>query len=100
LIIISAKGVFNIYKKEKITQENLINAEEELKNINEREIFLNTQIDKIGTENGKEKELKNKYNIVKENEKVIVIVDEKKENENFNLDEKTGFWAWVSDIFR
>ncbi|MEK7182340.1 MAG: hypothetical protein AAB334_00680 [Patescibacteria group bacterium] len=100
LTVIFAKGAWNVYKKERITDENLINAERELASIKEREYFLNTQIGTAGTQKGIEKELRIKFDIVKESEKVIIIVDKEKNTEKNNIESKISFWNWIKDIFK
>ena len=99
LTIIFAKGVWNVYKKERITNENLINAEKELAGIREREDFLNTQINTTGTQKGIEKEIRIIYDVVKEGEKMIIIVDKEKDIKEYSTKGKTDFWSWIKDIF-
>ena len=99
LTVIFGKGAWNMYEKERIANENLINAERELSVIKERENFLNTQINTTGTQKGIEKELRKKFDVVKEGEKVIMIVDKKEGTENSVIKDKTGFWNWIKSIF-
>lgn len=99
LTVIFGKGAWNMYKKERIANENLINAERELINIKEREGFLNVQISTAGTQKGIEKEIRKKFDVVKEGEKVIMIVDKSEDTENLDTGNKTGFWKWFSNIF-
>jgi len=99
LTIIFAKGAWNVYKKERITNENLINVEKELAGIKEREDFLNTQINTVGTQKGIEKEIRIIYDVVKEGEKMIIIVDKEKDMEKYNTKDETDFWNWIKDIF-
>ncbi|MBU3968726.1 hypothetical protein KJ991_00735 [Patescibacteria group bacterium] len=100
LTIIFAKGAWNVYKKERITNENLINVEKELAGIKEREDFLNTQINTVGTQKGIEKEIRIIYDVVKEGEKMIIIVDKEKDMEKYNTKDETDFWNWIKDIFQ
>ncbi|TSD02648.1 MAG: hypothetical protein Athens071416_584 [Parcubacteria group bacterium Athens0714_16] len=82
LTVIFGKGAWNMYEKERIANENLINAERELSVIK-----------------GIEKELRKKFDVVKEGEKVIMIVDKKEGTENSVIKDKTGFWNWIKSIF-
>ncbi|MFA5838599.1 MAG: septum formation initiator family protein [Candidatus Paceibacterota bacterium] len=99
LIVVFLKATWNVYKKEKITRDNLNNAQDELNGIKEREVFLVEQIEKTKTEKGIEEEIRSKFNVVKEGEKVIVIVNEKEKPKIIESNETDSFWNWVKGIF-
>lgn len=100
LIVVFLKATWNVYKKDKITRDNLNNAQEELNGIKGRETFLIEEIEKTKTEKGIEQEIRSKFNVVKEGEKVIMIVDEKEKPKIIENNETSGFLGWIESIFQ
>ena len=100
-VIFVAKGAWGIYKKERDTRENFRAALMELENAKNRESVLKNQLEKLNTESGVEKEIRDRFNVVKEGENVAIIVEPQKEDlKNKNEDERSGFWSWIKDIFK
>ena len=81
LIIFTLKGVWNIYLKYNESAENRQNIEEHLADVSLREGFLTSEIARLKTKEGIEREIREKFNVKKEGEEVAVIV---------TPDEKTG----------
>ena len=46
----------------------------ELQNIQDREVFLNSEINRLSTDEGVEEEIRSKYSVAKPGEELIVIV--------------------------
>ena len=56
---------------------------------------------RLQTEDGKEEIIREKYQVAREGEKMVIIVDEK---DNVSLTEKEdidhSFWGWIKRIFK
>lgn len=94
-------GIY-IKKNEAVTLDERMEAE--LLDLRQRKDELEKKIYDLQTEAGIEKEVRNKFNVQKEGEKVLVIVDKPDENDKNNLDgEGNGFfskiWNWIKNIF-
>ena len=78
LLVISffiLKGVWNVYKKQETSRDNLIKTKENLDNLREREKMLSSEIERLKTVSGQEEEIRVRYGLVKPGEEVLVIVD-------------------------
>lgn len=77
LLIIFAlvKGVWSIYQKERETYEGRARAEQELADLDEREAHLRGEIARLRSPAGMEEALRQQFDMAKEGEGVIVIVD-------------------------
>jgi cell division protein FtsB len=86
----------NIETKNK--KEDVLNRIDDLK---EREASLSVDINKLGTEEGQEEIIREKYQVAKAGEKVVTIVDEDNKSGNTISGRKThGFWNWIKGIFK
>lgn len=72
---ILCKGVWGVYNKSQLSLENLERERKELEKLSVREKNLASSIDYLKTEQGIEDEIRTKFRVVKEGEKVVVIVD-------------------------
>jgi len=68
-------STWDVYRKAKETAEKRGQAQAELDKLKEQEEYLRSQIDRLSTEKGIEEEVRTKFNVAKEDEGVIVIVD-------------------------
>ncbi len=75
LVALLGRGVWGIYSKQLIAVENRFEAERELAALAAREQFLESEVNKLTTENGIALEIREKYNVRKPGEEVVVIVD-------------------------
>jgi len=66
-----------------------------------REDSLNSDISKMQTKEGIEEIIRDKYQVVKKGEKMVVIVDNKDVNNTTSSQTNShGFWNWVKNIFK
>ncbi len=80
-------------------------AEEELNQLSQRIDDLNMEISELNTEEGKEGVIRVKYQVAKEGEKVLSIVEEDQiEKEEAEVEEKKqdrkSFFDWLKNIFQ
>lgn len=93
--------IFDLVKKQKETVKNKNLVLNEIKELSEREKILLENIDKLKTQKGTEQEIMSKYQVVKNGEKMVVIVDENDQNKTGEeREEKNNFWSWLRDFFK
>ncbi len=96
ILVFTAKGVFNIYLR---NRESVLARNEtamRLKDLEGRKELLNLEISRLNENDGIEREIREKFNVVKPGENVAIIVpDEIVETK----EEKSGFferfWNWL-----
>lgn len=69
-------GAWGIWKKSKQSQHTLEVAQSELDRLKEREGSIEKRIERLGTETGIEEEIRSKFDVVKEGENIIVIIED------------------------
>lgn len=91
IVVFILRGVWGVYQKKVRSSENLAKAEMELVELRKREAELATDIERINTTHGIEAEIVTKYNVAKEGERVIHILENEEVAEEVTVEEK-GFW--------
>jgi cell division protein FtsB len=83
LIVVAflVKSNYNIYKKNQIAKINRDESDRKLALLRQKSDHLTDQLKKLETERGVEEELRNKFQITKSGEEVLVVVDEEGEGE-------------------
>jgi cell division protein FtsB len=98
-IVLAVNAVWGVYKKQRLTKENLAQTATTFDSLQAREKMLSSEIEKLKTEAGKEEEIREKYGLVKPGEEVIVVVND---SDNDNLDQdstQNSFWKKIKDWF-
>ena len=70
-----ANGAWGVYKKASFAKENRELAEKELHDLNEREAALQEEMTRLNTPRGLEEEIRQKFDVGREGEQLIVLVD-------------------------
>jgi len=100
ILILFGYKIIDLIQKERETayKKNLIL--DKIDSLQGRESSLSLDISKLETEEGKEEVIREKYQVAKEGEKMVIIVDEENKDSSVT-EEKTshGFWNWVKKIF-
>lgn len=100
LVLFGYKIIFLIEKQRETTHKRELSLNE-INDLKKKEVLLNLDISKLETEEGKEEIIRSKYQVTKNGEKMVTIVDEEKKDEPI-LDKKNeghGFWNWLQKIF-
>lgn len=92
-------NVFSMYKKEKSTRLKRIEQKEILSELEAREASLSTEIERLSTESGIEEEVRSKFEVGKDGEKLVVIVDKPEDKNENNGDTKKSFLQRVFSWF-
>ncbi len=91
LFIFLLNSTWNVYGKDRLSRQNLEREKNELKKLILREENLASSLDYLKTDQGIENEIRSKFRVVKDDEKVAVIVDEQTPIVSTTT-EKHGFW--------
>jgi len=75
IFVLFAKGTWSVYQKARFAKENQIQAEQELKSLYDHETTLSAELNKLNTPRGLEEEIRHKFDVGREGEEMIVLVD-------------------------
>ena len=92
VLLLFAQGTWRIYLKEKESRQNLERVESQLSTLTERKDTLTAQIERLNTEQGKEDEIRSKFQVSKPGEQVLVIVDK---DSTPTTTPKVGVWSSI-----
>lgn len=90
ILFFVAKGCFGIYQKYSFSKNELNNSKADLVILEEKKSHIYKKVEKLETETGIEKEIRSKFNVAREGEKLVVIVDDAPEEEK--VVEEKGFF--------
>ena len=76
VLIFLSRATYNVYTKARESAENLARVNGALAETQARKESLVKQTAKLNTEQGKEDEIRHKFQVAKEGEKVIVVIDD------------------------
>ena len=74
LFAFMARGAFHIYEKERVSNDDLEKVENEYQDYTARAAALESGIAKLESDRGVEEEIRNKFRVTKDGEKMVVIV--------------------------
>ena len=98
VFILLLNSVFKVYKKETGSEKYASDSEEKLTVLLAREDFLRKEINSLKTTIGKEAEIREKFNVVKDGEKVIIIIEEENFVSEDDIDDRSWFSKWWNFI--
>jgi cell division protein FtsB len=96
----TARAVWGAYRNEQKSRTELANARLNSKELESRETFLSSEIERLESPRGIEEELRNKYPVAKEGEEVVIIVESGEDKNAQAEPQQKGFWSSFLDIFR
>jgi len=102
LIVLTAKGTWGVYQKEIESRKNVAMVMSELESLEKRKAFLDAETEKLNSLEGKEEIIRQKYQVSKDGESVLVVVDkplpvvDDEGDKNFF----SKMWHSVSGIFK
>jgi len=91
LVFLVGKASWNTYGKMQESSERRAQAEAELDDVLSRYDELQKKVDYLETDKGVEEEIRTKFNVAREGEKVFVIVGDEKEIDT--TDVERGFFS-------
>ncbi len=101
IVVVFMYNMVGIIEKDRETAKKKDQIVEKTQEMNAREGELKNQIATLETEQGSETAIREKYQVVKEGEKMLVIVDEDQSAENNEKTVSSGtFWTWLKNLFK
>lgn len=98
ILLFLAQGTWNLYVKNRDSGLQLRLAQERLSRLEERQRALSTGIERLKTESGIEAEIRDRFQMAKEGEKAVVIVDSSSKPVQLELSEE-GFLQKIWNFF-
>ncbi len=92
VFVILAHALWGVYQKVQISATNLEREQIEFDKLSSREKSLASSIDYLKTDQGVESEIRSKFKLVKDGEKVAVIVDDKPNIATSTATTTHSFW--------
>ena len=101
ILVLFLFNMINLVQKERETSKKKELVLAQIETLRNREASLSSNIDKLKTPEGIEETIRDKYQVVKEGEKMVVIVDPETKNESIQPEVVTdhSFWGWLKKIF-
>lgn len=100
VVILLLNSVWNIFRKEAETRINRAKLENSLEELKERESVLREEIERLSTERGIEEEVRSKFEVAREDEEVMVIVDPTPEKDADTQKTKESFLTKFFTFFK
>ena len=99
LIVLIGKGAFDMYRRQTLAEGVEVVAEGRLRDITDRENFLEAAIHRLSTPEGVEKALREKFNVHKSGENVVLLVSPKEEPPVSETSSFRKVQSWFSNFF-
>jgi cell division protein FtsB len=102
LLILMARSTWNIYQKEQESQQNKLEANKELAVVQARHDLLQSQINRLQTPAGQEEEIRQKYQVAKPGEDMVVIIDSTTTSTSTPVQQGvfSGLWSTFVGLFK
>lgn len=97
VVAMLAKSDYNIYKTNQIARINREESDRRLLLLQEKHDRLSLELQKLKTARGIEEELRNKFQVTKSGEEVLVVLDEDIPKPPIEADK--GYWQKFIDFF-
>jgi len=100
VLVLFAYNMIGLATKERETARKKDLILSNIETLRAREKSLNSDIEKLKTDEGVEETIRDKYQVVKPDEKMVTIVDEEKNvAPSVEVESKHGFFEWLKDMF-
>lgn len=99
LALVVARATWGVYAKERDSAASRARAEAELAKLNERAAALGAELERLRTDEGLEREIRDTYSVAKPGEKVVIIVDQQSSTTSTTT-EREGWWGRFRQFFK
>jgi cell division protein FtsB len=99
LLVFLGKITWNIYRKERDSRERVVQLEKEAADLRNRKDDLAADLERLKSDRGLEEEIRTKFPVAKEGERVIQIVEPRGEATS-SEPVRRGLWERIVDAFR
>ncbi len=99
LLVLFAYNMIGLIRKERETNKNKISELAKIDELRKREADLDKDISKLNTTQGIEESIRDKFQVVKPGEKMVIIVDEQEKKPQDEETKDHGFWGFIKRMF-
>ena len=99
LILFTTHAVYGVYKKAQSAALYLAESEKSLAEMEEREKYFSKEIERLKSDQGVEEEIRKKFQVAREGEKVMVIMDDEGKGNGSTELPKKSLWQKILNIF-
>lgn len=100
VLFLLVRAAIGAYRDERASRSQLKNLQQSAAELSNREMFLASEVDRLGSDRGLEEELRNKYPVAKEGEHVVVIVEPKEQDSGSAPQASGDFWSRIFNFFK
>jgi cell division protein FtsB len=100
LCALLARGVWSVYQKYERSKELAQRTQGELAELEARQKTLSQLNASLETEQGKEREIRDRFGVVKPGERMVVVVDDATRTDDGQSDGAGGWWQRFLGWFR
>ena len=100
IVLMFAWSVYGILDRMNETAKNRKIEEQKITDLQNRKDKLLKDIANLKTEKGVEENIREKFGLTKEGEGMIVVVDDKNKTSIEGGGKASGFWSFLSNIFK
>ena len=98
-VVLLGNASFNIYQKEREAVARRAEREVELADLNARSAVLAEEIERLSTARGVEEEVRRKFEVAGEGERLIILVEPPKEATATPRGKSGGLFGWIWNFF-
>ncbi|MFA5889063.1 MAG: hypothetical protein WCW47_02400 [Candidatus Paceibacterota bacterium] len=99
LVLIVARSTWVVYQKHRISEDMKNVSLQDVEKLRQRSNELKLKMEKLETNTGIEEEIRLKFNVVKERENMVVIVEDENK-EASTTSPKVSIWNKIVNFFR
>jgi cell division protein FtsB len=100
IVVFFGYKIIDLTQKERETAHKKELVLNQIDSLRQRKDSLSKDISKLETDEGQEEIIREKYQVAKPNEKMVIIVDDNKKVEPPKEEAKHGFIEWLKNIFK
>ena len=98
LVLFFIHSTWVVYQKKRTSEKVMLASSQSLSDLKARETELESRINRLNTPAGLEEEIRSKFTVAKENEAMVIVVDD--DNKNMSTtSQKLGFWQKIWNLF-
>ncbi len=98
LVLISFRSTWVIYQKKRESEKQMAISARTVQELTTRDAEIEAQIERIQTEGGVEAEIRSKFNVAKDKENIVVLLDDTPTT-TVPLTKNSGFWYKITHLF-
>ncbi len=95
-----ARGAWSAYHKSSEAETSLAEAKREYAELENRQIFLAGEIERLSTNRGQEEELRSRYSVAKDGEQRVIIVEDVSTSSAASGGNHDSIWGRFLNLFK